>query len=103
MRPGDVLKEGKLFIGFEQSKSHCQTLREITKTGLFESSSPNMKAQLSQVIKKLISEGYLLSHGHSGTQYLATGKWSMLYDFIDFQYSNEFIEDDDFNEQMELV
>ncbi len=104
IRPGDIIKESQLLMGFEQSKSHCEVLREITRSGLFESASQSVKGQLSQVINKLLSNGYLLEHGHSGTQYLATGKWSMLYDFIDFQYSHEYIEDDENEfEQMELL
>lgn len=104
IRPGDILKEGHLLTGFEQSKSHCESLKEITRSGFFASTSTTVKGQLTQVLKKLSDDGYLMPHGHSGTQYRATGKWSMLYDFIDFQYSNELIEDDDLNmEQMDLA
>jgi hypothetical protein len=44
-------------------------------------------------LNKLQEDHYLIAIGNTGTQYLATGKWAMLYDFIDFQLTNEIIED----------
>lgn len=104
IRPGDTLQESQLLNGFEQSKAHCEALNAITKSGFFYSTSSTVKGQLSQVLKKLVEDGYLVAHGHSGLTYRATGKWSMLYDFIEFQHANEYIEDDDIEtEQLGLV
>ncbi len=100
IRAGDILQESRLLSGFEQSKAHGETLAELTRSGLFYSTSAHTKGQLNQVLKKLVEEKYLINHGDTGLQYRATGKWSMLYDFIDFQYANEFIADDDDSEQL---
>lgn len=93
VRPGDLLKESVLLAGFEQSKSQSDLLDQLTRSGFFYSTSNNLKGQLAQVLKKLQEDHYIKPIGSTGTQYLATGKWAMLYDFIDFQLANEMIED----------
>ncbi|MCY4045717.1 MAG: hypothetical protein OXE99_11625 [Cellvibrionales bacterium] len=93
IRPGDIIKEGQLLASFEQSKSLSDSLHKLTRAGFFYSTSNNLKAQLSQVLNKLKDDHFLQSIGTTGTQYIATGKWGLLYDFIDFQLSNELIED----------
>jgi hypothetical protein len=93
VRPGDILKESTLLAGFEQSKSQSDTLNQLTRSGFFYSTSNTLKGQLAQVLNKLQEDHYLIAIGNTGTQYLATGKWAMLYDFIDFQLTNEIIED----------
>lgn len=104
IQTGDTLKTSVLLSAIESAPALCEDLEKLSRTKLFANSQSTSKGQLDSVLRKLVDEQYLLPAGRSKSQYVATGKWSRLYDLLEFIAAHEQleIEDDDTEEQMEL-
>lgn len=104
IRAGDTLKTGELLLAIEFAPALCDDLEKLSRTKLFSNNQRTSKGQLDSILKKLVDEQYLLPMGRGQSQYAATGKWSRLYDLLEFIAAHEQleIEEDDKEEQAEL-
>ena len=67
----------------------------MTRAGLFKTTRDSTSDRLTSVLQTLEKEGYLVSGGIKGRSWIATGKWSYLYDVLDFIHSHENIKGSD--------
>ena len=101
---GDILRVSELQTIIESTPALSDELDRITKTGIFKSTRDTDGDRLSSVISKLVDEKYLASSGGRSSLYVATGKWSYLYEAIDFIVEHEQLpENSPDEEQRELV
>ncbi len=99
---GDNLFKSKLLRGIEDAPSHLEELARISKSIFIGSSSIKSDGQLNAVLNKLVSYKYLIEIGKNGAQFRATGKWSMLYDLLEFIEANSIEEETVEIEQLRL-
>lgn len=97
---GDRLSEADMLARIELVPALQSKLKLLTDRGLFKTTRTDSKNQLAVVTAKLVERGYLLRSGGTGSVYRATGKWSWLYDCMDFIRSHEDlpVQDDDDNQ-----
>ena len=102
---GDILNEPELVAAIANSPVQAAELDELCKGGIFKSSANDGKGKISQITEKLRQEGYLLARGKSGATFLATGKWSWLYDTMEFIQMHEALDEDEAgkSDQMGLI
>jgi hypothetical protein len=103
LRPGATISFATLLDRISQSEAQCDTLAAIAKSKVFGSNSPDPSGQLKQIMKKLVDLGYLVSYGLAGTNYRATGKWSVLYDQMGFIRTYESLEEPGTESQARLI
>jgi len=99
------LKESELLAAIEESNSLKLLLESIAQKLKAGGKSTEARAKLTAVIKYLVDHSYLKTMGGAGTQFVATAKWSLLYDQLEFIRSYDAIEiaQDDNNQQQELL
>ncbi|MCU7960332.1 MAG: hypothetical protein KZQ58_10120 [gamma proteobacterium symbiont of Bathyaustriella thionipta] len=103
IRAGDTLKTGELLLAIESAPALCEDLEKLSKTKLFSNNQSSSKGQLDSILKKLVDEQYLIPAGRAQSQYIASGKWSRLYDLLEFIAAHEQLEiETDEAEQGEL-
>lgn len=93
LRTGDKLSKAELLTRIEGSPVFAERLADLARQKLFGSKSQEPQGQLQQICSKLTDLGYLKPIGHSGITFLATGKWSVLYDQLGFIKSYEKLEE----------
>lgn len=89
IQPGEVLRQGELLSAIELTQTLTDDLARITRSGAFSTTREAPHEQLNHLFKKLEENGYLKSTGPKATTYLATGKWSYLYDVLEFIHTHE--------------
>ena len=92
---GDILYESSLLAAIEQSPSLLESLTELARSSFVNSRGADGRAQLKQVLARLVEQGYLVEIGRSGSQYRATAKWSWLFEVMDFIRTHENLQDPD--------
>jgi hypothetical protein len=103
IQAGDTLKTSDLLSAIESAPALCEDLEKLSRTRLFSNNQSTPKGQLDSVLKKLADEQYLLPIGRSKSQFIATGKWSRLYDLLEYIAAHEQLEvEEDTDEQLEL-
>lgn len=104
LQTGDSLKTSDLLVAIENAAALREDLDRLSGTRMFNNSQSTPQGQLNSVLKKLVEEQYLVPVGRSNLQYVATGKWSRLYDLLEFIAAHEQLEleDEDSEIQMEL-
>ena len=90
--PGELVKEGALLSRIEDSAPLADELAQLVKLPLFSSTHSSAKGQLGAVLASLCSTGYLLRNSETGSVYIATGKWSYLFEVMEFIASHEALE-----------
>lgn len=102
---GMQLKESELLAAIEESNSLKLLLESISQKLKTGGKSTEARAKLTAVLKYLVEQRYLKAMGGTGTQFVATAKWSLLYDQLEFIRSYDAIEiaQDDNNQQQELL
>lgn len=95
LRAGDTVSEGHLLHVIDITPTYAAMLCKITDSGLFKSTSQDLKRRLSTLLGRLVEQGYLVKWGSSGSQYRATAKWSWLYDVLLFIANHEGMAVDD--------
>ena len=105
LRPGDTLRESELLAAIESAPAQQEELDRLSRTpGVLHNTNRDPRKQLSAILQKLCQEGYLVAQGASGAVYVATGKWSRLYDILEFIVTHERLdEDEDVPEQQDLL
>ncbi|EHS1184297.1 hypothetical protein WFH67_14465 [Vibrio vulnificus] len=101
---GTRISESELLSAIEESSSMSELLSQIASKFRKVSRSVETKTKLRSVLTYLSDNGYLLSVGSSGAVYIATAKWSLLFDQLEFIHSFEGYElpDDEPESQQEL-
>ncbi len=97
---GMRINESELLAAIEESSSLKLQLDNIAHKFKRAQKSTEAKAKLRSILQYLVDEKYLTSIGSSGAVYLATAKWSLIYDQLEFIKLYEGIEEEsDFNEE----
>lgn len=86
---GDILRVSELQTIIESTPALSDELDRITKIGIFKTTRDTDGDRLGAVISKLVDEGYLEPSGGRSSLYVGTGKWSYLYEVIDFIVEHE--------------
>jgi hypothetical protein len=89
---GYRLMESELLAAIEGSASLNSQLDEIAHRLRRDQKSIESKTKLRGLLKYLTDHGFLKSIGGSGAVYIATAKWSLIYDQLDFICQFEGIE-----------
>jgi hypothetical protein len=89
---GYRLMESELLAAIEGSASLNSQLDEIAHRLRRDQKSIESKTKLRGILKYLTDNGFLKSIGGSGAVYIATAKWSLIYDQLDFICQFEGIE-----------
>lgn len=95
LQPGDVLRQGELLSALAEAPALSEDLAGLCRSGLFYSKKLATSEQLEVVLAKLVDHGYLLRNTATGSLFTATGKWSYLYDVLEFIHTHETISSDD--------
>ena len=107
IQPGDILRQGELLSAIELTQTLTDDLAKITRSGPFATTREAPHEQLNHLLKKLEDNGYLKSTAPKATTYVATGKWSHLYDVLEFIHTHENLgmreEGEEDDEQQELM
>tara|TARA_R110001583_G_scaffold17575_4_gene70903 strand:- start:680 stop:1330 length:651 start_codon:yes stop_codon:yes gene_type:complete len=95
---GTRLNESELLAAIEESSSLSTQLENIAHKFKKSGKSSETKIKLLNVMQYLTEQQYLHPIGSSGSVYIATAKWSLLYDQMEFIRSHEGYSDE-LNEQ----
>ena len=86
---GTRLNESELLAAIEESSALSTQLENIAHKFKKGGKSPETKVKLQNVMQYLTEQQYLQPIGSSGSVYIATAKWSLLYDQLEFIRSHE--------------
>lgn len=106
---GGKLSESELLAAIEESNSLQNQLNHIAHKLKRGNKSKESKTKLRSILDYLVQEGYFISPFSTGSLFIATAKWSLLYETLEFIAINEGMlesEADGENEldtQMELI
>lgn len=89
IQPGDPLRQGELLTAIELTQTLTDDLAKITRSGPFATTREAPRDQLNHLLSKLVETGYLKPTASKATTYIATGKWSYMYDVLEFIHSHE--------------
>ncbi len=106
IQPGDILRQGELLSAIEGAQTLADDLAKIVRSGQFSTTRATPREQLNHIMVKLVESEYLKSHDTKSTTYTATGKWSYLYDVLEFIHIHESMgsEEEELTEkQQELI
>jgi len=101
---GYRLTESELLAAIESSGALNSQLDEISHRLRRDQKSQESKTKLRGVLKYLTDNAFFVSTGGSGSVYLATAKWSLVYDQLDYicQFEGIDITESKGEEQAEL-
>lgn len=105
IQPGDTLRQGELLSAIEDAQTLADDLAKIVRSGQFATTRSTPREQLNHIMIKLVDNAYLKPHEAKSTTYTATGKWSYLYDLLEFIHTHESMgtpEDEPPEEQQEM-
>jgi len=86
---GSRLHESELLAAIEESSTLSLQLENIAHKFKKSGKSAEVKIKLGNVLQYLSDNQYLQAVGSSGSVFIATAKWSLLYDQLDFIRSHE--------------
>jgi len=87
--PGDALRQGEILSGLENAPALVDDLALIVRSGPFASKKDKVSDQLNHVLNALDDQGYLQRSSPSSSIYIATGKWSYLFEVLEFIHTHE--------------
>jgi hypothetical protein len=97
---GMRVNESELLAAIEESSPLKLQLDNIAHKFKRAQKSTEAKAKLRSILQYLVDEKYFTSIGSSGAVYIATAKWSLIYDQLEFIKLYEgFEEESDTNEE----
>jgi hypothetical protein len=99
---GEHLREGKMLERISAAPSLEAKLRSLCEKELFRTKRSDSAGQLRVVLENLTKAGYLKPIGTSGSVFLATAKWSWLYDVMTFIQAHEGIREDSAEDDPQL-
>lgn len=89
LEAGSRLHESELLAAIEESSTLSLLLENIAHKFKKGGKSNGVKTKLGNVLQYLTENQYLQPIGKSGSVFVATAKWSLLYDQLDFIRSHE--------------
>ena len=92
---GEVIRQGEILSALENAPALVDDLTLITRSGVFATKKDRASDQLNHVLISLCEQGYLLSSSPGSSIYTATGKWSYLFEVLEFIHTHEEIGEDD--------
>lgn len=103
LMPGDNIYKSKLLTGIEDAPSRREELARIARSTFIGSTNMKVDGQLNAVLARLVQKNYLIEIDRQGIQFRATGKWSFLYDILEFIELNTPEDDPQEKEQLRLT
>ena len=101
--PGAVIRQGELLSAIEMTPALADDLSMIVRGGPFKTTKQAPKDQLNHLLTTLVDEGWLVRTSPTSSVYTATGRWSYLFEVMEFIALHEDISiNDDENNQQEL-
>lgn len=82
VQSGDLFSYTDLLRVTDESSIARAKLGDLIKR--IKRNSSTIKEQVNSVLQYLVDQEYLVATGNNGVSYLATGKWSVMYDELDF-------------------
>ena len=89
LEPGEVVRQGELLTAIERTPALLEELFRMTRVAPFKTTREGASEQLNAVFSGLEKAGYLIAGGSKGKTYIATGKWSYLYEVLQFIHTHE--------------
>jgi hypothetical protein len=89
LQPGDYLSQGDVLTAIEQTQTLSDDLMKITRSGPFFTKHDVPRDQLNYLMNKLAESGYLRATDPKASTYIATGRWSYVYDVLEFIHTHE--------------
>jgi hypothetical protein len=99
LEAGSRLNESELLAAIEESSTLSLLLENIAHKLKKGGKSSEVKTKLGNVLQYLTENQYLQPIGKSGSVFVATAKWSLLYDQLDFIRSHEGYAEEVFEEE----
>ncbi|AXQ98784.1 hypothetical protein [Pseudoalteromonas piscicida] len=97
------LHESELLSAIEESSSLNLQLDNIAHQFNRAQKSTEVKSKLRSILNFLENEKYFTSIGNTGSVYIATAKWSLIYDQLEFiRMYDGFEEEEPVEQQTEL-
>ena len=79
LEAGDILRESELLSAIENSNTLCQQLERIADKFQRARKAMTTNNRLRSILDYLINKGYFVQANSTGSVYIATAKWSLLY------------------------
>lgn len=92
---GTALNESELLSAIEESSAYLHQIERIAHKFKRGGKGVGARSKLSAVLQHLVDTGFLKSMGSTGTQFIATAKWSLLYDQLEFIRLYDNVSDDE--------
>ncbi|MDO6720786.1 hypothetical protein Q4575_15335 [Psychrosphaera sp. 1_MG-2023] len=99
---GMRLHESELLAAIEESSSLNLQLDNIAHQFNRAQKSTEAKSKLRSILHFLVGEKYFTCIGNTGAVYVATAKWSLIYEQLEFIRMYDGFDDDDEDEVLEL-
>ncbi|WP_017429338.1 MULTISPECIES: condensin complex protein MksE [Halomonadaceae] len=90
---GDIIRESDYLAAIENSTSLQEELEAIASKFGLKGKGRDPRHRLSHLLDRLEKDGFLQRVGTAGTIFKATGRWSILWDQLEFVYQQEGILD----------
>jgi hypothetical protein len=91
---GHRLNESELLQAIEESTALNSQLDDIASRFKIQSKALESKSKLRTIIKYLTDSEYLKVLGSTGSVFIATAKWSLMYDQLEFVLQYEGVNED---------
>lgn len=99
--PGALLRQGELLSRIENTPALKEDIALLVRGDFFKSSKTATRDQLSHVLDRLCTHGYLRRNTATGSDYTALGRWSYLYEVMEFIATHENLDDPSTEPQQE--
>ncbi len=96
LRPGDTLNISEIIEAVERSGVVLQDeLDYLSRSNLFKNTKKKTSEQVEVIVKRLVQHQYLVERSGRPIVYIATGKWSLVYEMIAYINDHQNSEDSD--------
>jgi biotin carboxyl carrier protein len=88
--PGDAIRRGEILAVIESTPACSAELDSLAMGATFRTSREGSSEKLNAIFHVLENDGYLVRPGGRGENvFIATGKWSYLYEVLEFIHTHE--------------
>jgi len=101
IEPGLRIYESEFLAAIEESSSLKVQLESIAKKLKRSPNSNEARTKLRSILQYLVEENFLNSMGSSGSVFIATAKWSLIYDQLEFIRCYDGFEDEVVHEEQQ--
>lgn len=86
---GDEVRESEMLAYIEDSSSSLKQLEDIAIQLKVGGKSAEPKVRLSNILRDLVKRDLLVPVGSTGSVYIATAKWTLVYEVLDFIHERD--------------